>query len=328
MKESEITNENDIINQSEEIVENKINEKQLENKESEINIKIEEKEEKKEKQNKIKKQTHTCQLCSKNYKHDSNIKCILFNNCEHEICYFCLYKLLIRSYIKPISQIHQTNNKKTENFSPQEKTCEKHNSLISKFCLECFEPLCEKCFEEHNKIINISKNKEHKSTSYNDFFMKLYKNLEEIPNLKIIFGTKRNFEENFYEKYCDLINIKFENLVNELNYIKEKILDKIKLEYEQYKQGMEAIYLLYKYYNYELSSINNETDINQLLFLYNTNISIPELKYQFSKAEIILNDTIKKLNETKLENMFIILILLVFLIYIIINLSLGILKEI
>ena len=340
MKESEITNENDIINQSEERVENKINEKQLENKESEINIKIEEKEEKKEKQNKIKKQTHTCQLCSKNYKHDSNIKCILFNNCEHEICYFCLYKLLIRSYIKPISQIHQTNNKlnincicelgstelsiqeiisilncinnttnpqkaeKTENFSPQEKTCEKHNSLISKFCLECFEPLCEKCFEEHNKIINISKNKEHKSTSYNDFFMKLYKNLEEIPNLKIIFGTKRNFEENFYEKYCDLINIKFENLVNELNYIKEKILDKIKLEYEQYKQGMEAIYLLYKYYNYELSSINNETDINQLLFLYNTNISIPELKYQFSKAEIILNDTIKKLNETKLENMF------------------------
>jgi len=39
MKESEITNENDIINQSEERVENKINEKQLENKESEINIK-------------------------------------------------------------------------------------------------------------------------------------------------------------------------------------------------------------------------------------------------------------------------------------------------
>ena len=67
---------------------------------------------------------------------------------------------------------------------------------------------------------------------------------------------------------------------------------------------MEAIYLLYKYYNYELSSINDETDINQLLFLYNTNISIPELKYQFSKAEIILNDAIKKLNETKLQNMF------------------------
>ena len=122
--------------------------------------------------------------------------------------------------------------------------------------------------------------------------------------MDIIFWFKINIEENFYEKYCDLINIKFENLVNELNYIKEKILDKIKLEYEQYKQGMEAIYLLYKYYNYELSSINNETDINQLLFLYNTNISIPELKYQFSKAEIILNDTIKKLNETKLENMF------------------------
>ena len=78
-------------------------------------------------------------------------------------------------------------------------------------------------------------------------------------------------------------------------------MDEIKKEYEKYKSSMEAIYLLYKYYNYELSSINNETDINQLLFLYNTNISIPELKYQFSKAEIILNDAIKKLNETKFQ---------------------------
>ena len=339
MKESETTNENDIIEKSNKIVENESDEKQLDNKNNEINIKTDEKEEK-EKQKKIKNQTNICQLCTKNYKHNSNIKCILFNSCNHEICYICLYKLLIRSYIKPISQIFKTDNKvnincicelgstelsiqeiisilkslnnttnsqkieKDENFSPEEKECEKHKIPIIKFCLECFEPLCSKCFDEHNKIKNNSTNGEHKSTTYNEFFMKLYKKLGEIPNLKIIFDDKKNFEESFYEKYCDLVNIKFESLISEINYIKEKILDKIKKEYEKYKQSMEAIYLLYNYYNYELSSINKETDINQLLFLYNTNIAIPELKYQFSNAEIILNDTIKKLNETKLENMF------------------------
>ena len=338
MKEKETKNENDIIKKSYKIVENEIDEKQLNNKNNEIHIKTDEQEEK-EKQKKIKNQTNICQLCTKNYKHNSNIKCILFNSCNHEICYICLYKLLIRSYIKPISQIFKTDNKvnincicelgstelsiqeiisilkslnnttnskveKDENFSPEEKECEKHKIPIIKFCLECFEPLCSKCFDEHNKIKNNSTNGEHKSTTYNEFFMKLYKKLGEIPNLKIIFDDKKNFEESFYEKYCDLVNIKFESLISEINYIKEKILDKIKKEYEKYKQSMEAIYLLYNYYNYELSSINKETDINQLLFLYNTNISIPELKYQFSNAEIILNDTIKKLNETKLENMF------------------------
>ena len=338
MKESETIIENDIIVKSEEICENENDEKKLVNINNENN-KIEEKENK-EKQKIIKKQTNICQLCTKNYKNNSHIKCVLFNNCNHEICYICLYKLLIRSYIKSISQIHKINNNlnikcicelgsaelsiqeinsilnslnnsisnkkidKPEAFSPEEKICENHNLPIIKFCLECFEPLCSKCEIEHNNNKNNFSKGEHKTTSYNEFFLKICKNLEDIPNLKIIFEDTKNFGESFYEKYCDLINIKFENLISEINYIKEKILDEIKKEYEKYKSSMEAIYLLYKYYNYELSSINNETDINQLLFLYNTNISIPELKYQFSKAEIILNDAIKKLNETKLQNMF------------------------
>ena len=338
MKESE-TNENDIIVKSVEICENKTNEQQIDNKNNENDIIIDEKKNK-ENQKNIKKITNICQLCAKKYKNNCHIKCVLFDNCNHEICFICLYKLLIRSYIKQISQIHKTNNKlnincicglgsteisieeinsilkslnnsinhqkfdKPETFSPEEKICENHNLPIIKFCLDCFDHLCSKCFDEHNKHKNNLNKGEHKFVSYNDFFIKLCKNLEEIPNLKIIFEDKKNFEESFYEKYCDLINIKFENLISEINYIKEKILDKIKKEYDKYKSSMEAIYLLYKYYNYELSTINNNTDINQLLFLYNTNIAIPELKYQFSKAEIILNDTIKKLNETKLENMF------------------------
>ena len=77
--------------------------------------------------------------------------------------------------------------------------------------------------------------------------MKLYNDLEQIPNLNIILNGKRNFEENFLEKYSDLINIKFENLINEILYIKEKILKNIKQEYEKYNLSIEAINLIYKY---------------------------------------------------------------------------------
>ena len=302
----------------------------------------ENKNEKKEEQElkHIKSLKNICQLCSKNYTKNTNIKCILFNNCNHEICYICLYKILIRSYIKPLSQIFTTNNKlklncicelgstelsiqeiisiltslnnnivnhpinKLDNIIPDEKICEIHNIPITKFCLECYEPICTECINADTKKRKTSIHCNHKSISYNDFFSKLNKNIEELPNLKIILGDKRNFEENFYEKYSELISIKFESLINEINYIKEKILNNIKNEYEKYKPSMEAINLLYNYYNYELSSINKETDINQLMFLYNTNISIPELSYQFSKVEIKLNEYLKKLNEENLENMF------------------------
>ena len=297
-------------------------------------------EEKKEEKKQIKKHKNFCQLCSKKYSKDSNIKCIFFNECEHEICYICLYKILIRSHIKSISQIFATNNKlklkcicelgstelsiqeiiriltslnkniinknveKIENFLPNEKKCEIHDIPITKFCLECYEPICTECTDENAKKRKTSIHCNHKTISYNEFYTKLYKNLEEIPNLKIILDGQKNFEENFYEKYSELISVKFENLVNEINYIKEKILNNLKLEYEKYKQSMEAINLLYQYYYYELIEINKETDINQLMFLCNTNISLPELNYKFTDAETILNEVLKKLNESNLENKF------------------------
>ena len=77
-----------------------------------------------------------------------------------------------------------------------------------------------------------------------------------------------------------------------------------KVEYEKYNLSIEAINLIYKYYYYELISVNSETDINQLMFLYNTKISLPELSYKFSKAENIINEALKKLNESNLENLF------------------------
>ena len=298
------------------------------------------KEDKKEEKKQIKTPKNKCHICSQKYSKNPSIKCIFFDNCNHEICYICLYKILIRSYIKSISKIFTTNNKlkiscicelgstelsiqeilslltslnnttcynkieKIENFVPKEVKCENHNLPINKYCLECCEPLCSECINDTKNKDKKSFHFNHKTVDYKEFYTRLYKNLEEIPNLNIILNDRKKLEENFYEKYSELINIKFENLINEINYIKEKILNNLKQEYEKYKQSIEAIYLLYQYYNYELISVNQNTDINQLMFLYNTNISLPELNYQFSKAENILNKILKELNETNLDKMF------------------------
>ena len=298
------------------------------------------------KENEIKEQINICQICSHKYKENEKIQCIHFDFCKHKICSICLYKLLIRSYIKQIAQIYNSNNKIIvkcicelgqkelsikelldiltslnntisypnlknnvtnikENFEPNEITCELHkDTKISKYCLVCYEPICPKCFGNKSKNRKESIHYNHKSVSFKDFFKKLYSELLGIPNLTIILENHRKSNENLYNKYCELINNKFESIINEINYIKDKIILNVKKEYEKCKPSIEAINLLYQYFNYELILINKDTDINQLMFLYNTNISLPELKFQFSKAEIELNKIVKELNHNNLENLF------------------------
>ena len=299
-------------------------------------------------ENKIKKEElkeekyYICQICSK-----KQIKNINFDICNHEMCYICLYKLLIRSYMKQIAQISNTNNKLNvkciceigqkelsieelidiltslkniisypnlnpekeksfdENCEPNEIQCELHkNTPISNFCLECYEPICPKCIDNKSKRRKMSIHCNHKSVNYKDFYKKLYSNLLKSPNLKTILENHKNSFQNFYVKYCELINNKFDSIINEINYIREKIIINLKKENDKFQPSMKAINLLYQYFNYELISINENTDINQLMFLYNTNVSLPELQFQFSKIEFELNKIIKVLNEHNLENLF------------------------
>ena len=288
-----------------------------------------------------------CQICSKKHNKNEIIKNIHFAKCNHEICYICLYKLLIRSYMKQIAQISTTNNiltvkciceigqkelsikelidiltslKNTISYptlnlennekindeigKPNEIKCELHNTPISFFCLECYEPICPKCIDNKSKRRKMSIHCNHKSVSYKDFYKKLFTNLLKIPNMKIILENHKNSVENFYIKYCELINNKFDSIISEINYIKEKIFINLKKEYDKFQPSMKAINLLYQYFNYELNMINKNSDINQLMFLYNINISLPELKFQYSKVELELNKIIKDLNELRLENSF------------------------
>ena len=314
------------------------------NKENIINNEIKEKGIKNinKKENKNKIQKNICQICSNKKNKNEKIKCILFNNCNHEICYICLYKILIRSYKKQIAQIYNTNNKinikcicelgqkemtieeiinilsilketivypnieqKDEIIETNELKCKIHKDvIITEYCLQCYEPICAKCLENKNKKRKNNIHENHKIISYKTFYNKLYNNLLNIPNLKVILENHKNSIKNLYEKYSDLINIKFESVINEINYIKEKMIINLKKEYDKCKPSMEAINLLYEYYNYELVSINKDTKIDQLMFLYNTEISLPEINYQFPKTVNILNKIVKELNESNLENIF------------------------
>ena len=307
--------------------------------------KDEEKKIDKKKEEEKEEKKYICKICSNKENKTGKIKCIYFEKCNHEICYICLYKLLIHSYIKQISQIHKTNNiikvkciceighkelsikeikdiltdlnniisypnlnnneeSMNENYEPKEIKCELHkDTFISEFCLECYEPICPKCIDNKNKRRKISIHCNHKTVSYKDFYTKLYSNLLKIPNLKIILDNHKNSLKHSYDEYCELINNKFESIINEIIDIKDKIIKNLKNEYDKYKPSIEAINLLYQYFNYELVLINKETDINQLMFLYNTKISLPEIKFQFSKAEIELDKIIKELNENNLENL-------------------------
>ena len=295
------------------------------------------------KEEKNKEKITICQICSKKYSNNETIKCIPFDGCNHDICYICLYKLLIRSYIKSIAKIYNTNNiikmncicqqgqkeltieeiinilsslntttsfqnleqnEIGENFEPNEIKCEMHkDTSISMYCLECYEPICPKCIDKEKKRRKMSIHCDHKNVPFKDIYIKLFSHLLNIPNLKIILDNHKKKINCVYEKYCELINSKFESVINEINYIKEKIIDNLKKEYEKCKPAMEAINLLYQYYNYELISINKDTDINQLMFLYNTNISLPQFKYQISNVEYELNKIVKKLNESNFEKL-------------------------
>ena len=312
-----------------------------------------------EESNSILRSRNYCQMCgNSNEKPDKNKNILYFNVCRHGVCYNCLYKIIIRSYIYQLSFIHNTNNKikidcicsggqmelsiyeiinifikiknsqkqinqntnnnniiNTNNLEPNKTYCELHKDTeISDYCLDCLEPVCSKCtnypvnklfftyYNQHNlrqKPLHYN----HKTVSYKEFFSKIYGNLLELPNLTIILENHKKLIDGSYEKYCDLINCKFESLLSEINYYKENLLIKIKEKYEKFKQSMLAINLLYDCYNNDLLSINQSSDINQLMFLYNTNIVLPEIDFQYTKMENILNNIMKKFNDSQIEEL-------------------------
>lgn len=265
-----------------------------------------------------------CQMC-----------CELSNSlytfsCDHTICYHCLYKLIISSYINQIlssstitvqclcqsgdltltyAQITSflnslLSNPKTHSTTIQQEpiilTCLSHPKNKQNFiCLDCKADICEKCYLYKN-----TPHYNHLVVDIKSYVSSLRSRLAHLPNLTTILNKHITQIESSYEMYCDKINRDFDKLINEINNYKKRVLTKVKEKVEAYKQPMHVINLLYRYFNTEFIHLSN--DVHHLLFLAHVKISLPEIIYHTNKTDrdlIQINQVVSKLNVENLTEL-------------------------
>ncbi len=97
----------------------------------------------------------------------------IFDNCTHEICIYCIGRLLFTNYLNILpSKTNITLNckcnegnlylniKEIQNISNKintktiEKQCSKHNLNVIEYCLDCKIWLCKKCQESHSDLFS------------------------------------------------------------------------------------------------------------------------------------------------------------------------------
>ena len=209
-------------------------------------------------------------------------------SCEHKICNKCLYRILLRSYLKQIT----TNNtitidcickkgklsmsldemnkmlsdliesSKKEQTEPKKEKYLKCVTHIYKkqffFCIDCKEDICEDCFLKGGRHF------EHKVITTKDYMLSLQNNLSQFPNLNAILSQHEDHINNAYNEYSKKLTENVDSIINELTKYKERILNDVSNKVKLYAPGMRVINLLYKYFNYEMGHLPN--DIHELLF--------------------------------------------------------------
>ena len=246
-------------------------------------------------------------------------------SCEHKICNKCLYRILLRSYLKQIT----TNNtitidcickkgklsmsldemnkmlsdliesSKKEQTEPKKEKYLKCVTHIYKkqffFCIDCKEDICEDCFLKGGRHF------EHKVITTKDYMLSLQNNLSQFPNLNAILSQHEDHINNAYNEYSKKLTENVDSIINELTKYKERILNDVSNKVKLYAPGMKMINLVYKYFNYEMGHLPN--DIHELLFLSNTKVILPEMNFHYNQIERDLSDIVRSLSRFKLESL-------------------------
>ena len=265
---------------------------------------------KKEKEDDVNKQ---CDMCL-----NANIKFVNFS-CQHKICFKCFYKILIKSYLRDITlnkqikiscickkgdllmdlnSIYNNLNDLFENKSNSEEQLEEYcsnhpNEKVNDFCLDCLEYICDKCKEKNSFHFN------HNIKPKDDYLKEIKEKIEILPDLTYLLNEYENNINKSYEEYSKEITLKFDLLIKEVENYKNKCLNEIKQNIDNYILPMKICLLLYKYYNFELEKSSN--NIHQLLFSLNTKIILPEINYQKEKTENDIENIIKSINNLGLN---------------------------
>jgi len=265
---------------------------------------------KKEKEDDVNKQ---CDMCL-----NTNTKFVTFS-CQHKICLRCFYKILIRTYLRDITlnkkiriscickngdlimdlnSIYNNLNDLIENKSNSEEKIEENcsihpNEKVNDFCLDCLEYICDKCKEKNSFHYN------HNIKNKDDYMKEIREKIEKLPDLTNLLNEYENNINKSYEEYSNEISSKFDLLIKEIENYKNKSLNEIKTNIDNYILPMKICLLLYKYYNFELEKSSN--NIHQLLFSLNTKIILPEINYQKEKTENDIENIIKSINNLGLN---------------------------
>ena len=260
-----------------------------------------------------------CDMCM-----NPNEKIKIFS-CEHKICFKCLYRILLRSYLKQIttnstisidcickkgklemtlSEMNTMLNELIES-SKKEETEEKKEKYLKCvthtykrqyfFCIDCKEDICEQCFLKGGNHF------EHKVISTKDYVLSLQNNLMQFPNLDAILSQHEDHINNAYNEYSKKLTENVDTIIKELTRYKERILNEVSNKVKQYEPGMRVINLLYKYFNYEMGHLPN--DIHELLFLSNTKVILPEMNFHYNQIERDLSEIVHSLSRFKLESL-------------------------
>ena len=260
-----------------------------------------------------KNKNNICDMCS-----ETNIFHLSFT-CKHNICHKCFYKIIIRKHLSDLINGNETkipcicnqgyykttineilailtllneNKDETKKKNKTKEKCQIHNeNLLTDFCLDCKEEICEECKNENHS--------KHNFINSNDFIKECKEKINDLPNLNDLLNYYNEEIKNSYNNFINKLDEQLDYLMKSIedykNYIKQLLNEKK----DNLINPMRLFYLIYKYYNYEKENISD--DIPQLLFLLNTKIIFPEINYNFPKIENDIQSLIKLVKNLNID---------------------------
>ncbi len=256
---------------------------------------------------------NTCDICT-----ESNTFHLSFT-CKHNICHKCFYKIIIRKYLSDLingneikipcicnqgyykttineilailTLLNENKDDNKKNNKTKEK-CQIHNeNILTDFCLDCKEEICEECKNENHS--------KHNFINSNDFIKECKEKINDLPNLNDLLNFYNEEIKNSYNNFINKLDEQLDYLMKSIEDYKKYIKQLLNEKKDNLINPMRLFYLIYKYYNYEKENISD--DIPQLLFLLNTKIIFPEINYNFPKIENDIQSLIKLVKNLNID---------------------------
>jgi hypothetical protein len=255
--------------------------------------------------NKVRTKSMIINAHSKNtrYSFSNNSKRASINNNPKNL--LLIHKERERRLLKNYNNLKELeiNSLISKNMIEIRKNCHEHDVYLDHFCFDCGAGICKYCLTLPKHESHIVVEKKNYNIKNENFKMKIFGNLTEELRTALKFGDislqdqKNNkiLNEELYNEYKDSLENKFQNIIEELQKLKQKKLKELKLVFENndtlisnFDINIESaktkyIEFIRKYRDLIPADINND-----IVFLQNFDIYTTGLQC-FNKSSTILN---------------------------------------